>query len=117
MSDGLSLYQDLLDDRRLMKRAVQEASERGREYACAKAAYYAAKSAKALEMKAEGVPVTLIGAAVKGAPEVAGKLLDMQAAEALWRAAMKAVDVYMLDCRIVHDQIKRMEAGDPSYMR
>ena len=29
---------------------------------------------------------------------------------------MKAVDVYRDDCRIVYDQIKRAQAGDPDYL-
>lgn len=98
-----------------MKAAVKEASERGRDYAVKKAAYYAAKSAAALSMKADGMPVTLIDMAVKGMPEVASAMLEMQCAEAVWRAAMKAVDVYRDDCRIVYDQMKRAQQGDPDW--
>lgn len=114
--DPVDLWGALMDDRRLMKAAVSEASERGRDYAVKKAAYYAAKSAAALKMKADGMPVTLIEASVKGVPDVASAMLDMQCAEAAWRAAMKAIDVYRDDCRIVYDQIKRAQQGDPDYM-
>lgn len=116
MEDGLDLHAALAEDRRLMKAAVNEASARGRDYAVKKAAYYAAKSAAALRMKADGMPVTLIEASVKGVDEVASAMLEMQCAEAAWRAAMKAIDVYRDDCRIVYDQIKRAMAGDPDYM-
>lgn len=114
-ADGLTLWQQLDEDRRLMKRAVSEASERGKEYAVKKAGYYSAKSAAALRLKAEGYPVTLIDMAVKGMDEVAAAMLEMQCAEAVWRAAMKAVDVYRDDCRIVYDQVKRAQMGDPDY--
>lgn len=114
--DGLDLCGELMEDRRLMKAAVSEASARGREYAAKKADYYSKKSAAALKMKADGMPVTLIEAAVKGVPEVAAAMLEMQCAEAVWRAAMKAVDVYRDDCRIVYDQIRRAQAGDPDYL-
>lgn len=53
---------------------------------------------------------------MKGVDEVASAMLEMQCAEAEWRAAMKAVDVYREDCRIVYDQIKRAQAGDPDYL-
>lgn len=114
-ADGLTLWQQLEEDRRLMKKAVSEASERGCDYAAKKAGYYSAKSAAALRMKSDGMPVTLIDMAVKGVDEVAGAMLEMQCAEAVWRAAMKAVDVYRDDCRIVYDQIKRAQMGDPEF--
>lgn len=115
MTDGLTLWQQLEEDRRLMKTAVKEASERGRDYAAKKAGYYAAKSSAALRLKTEGYPVTLIDMAVKGIPEVAAAMLEMQCAEAVWRASMKAVDVYRDDCRIVYDQVKRAQMGDPEF--
>ena len=99
IADGLTLWQQLEEDRRLMKRAVAEASDRGRDYAAKKAAYYAAKSSAALRMKADGYPVTL----------------EMDCAEAMWRASLKAIDVYRDDCRIVYDQIKRAQMGDPDF--
>lgn len=89
--DGLDLWDALMEDRRLMKAAVNEASARGKVYAVKKADYYSKKSAAALRMKADGLPVTLIDAAVKG------------------------VDVYRDDLRVVYDQIKRAQAGDPDY--
>lgn len=111
-ADPLDLWDALEEDRRLMKAAVSEASERGKDYAAKKAAYYAAKSSAALSMKADGYPVTLIDMSVKGVPEVASAMMEMQCAEAVWRAAMKAVDVYRDDTRIVYDQIRRAQAGD-----
>ena len=113
--DGLDLMRALEEDRRLMKAAVSEASSRGKDYARKEAAYYAKKSAAALSMRDEGMPVTLIDIAVKGMPEVAEAMLEMQCAEALWRAAMKAIDVYRDDCRILYDQIKRAQQGDPQF--
>ena len=116
LMDAIDLWDALMEDRRLMKAAVNEASARGKVYAVKKADYYSKKSAAALRMKADGLPVTLIDAAVKGVDEVASAMLEMQCAEAEWRAAMKAVDVYREDCRIVYDQIKRAQAGDPDYL-
>lgn len=111
-ADGLTLWQQLEEDRRLIKRAVSEASERGKDYAEKKAAYYAAKAAAALRMKSDGLPVTLIDMAAKGDEKVAAAMLEMQCAEAMWRASLKAIDVYRDDCRIVYDQIKRAQMGD-----
>ena len=115
MSDPISLTSQLMENRRLMKAAVSEARESGRDYAEKQAAYYAAKSKAALELKADGYAVTLIEMVVKGMPEVAGPLLEMQCAEALYKAALKAIDVYRDDSRIVYDQIKRAQMGDPGF--
>lgn len=109
MSD---LWSDWEEDRRLMKIAVEEASQRGREFAIANAKYYAAKTAKALQMKSEGIPVTLIEVAVKGTQEVAPLLEERDCKKALYQAAVKAIDVYRDDVRMVYDQIKREQSGD-----
>lgn len=81
-------------DVRLAKKAVEEASLRCEEYAKAEAEYYAAKTIKAMQMKADGEPVTYIQTVIKGTEEVAPLLFAKTLAEGKYRAAVKAIDVY-----------------------
>lgn len=105
MSD--ELYRQWQRDCALMKRAVSEASERGKE-----AAYYAAKSAEVLRMKADGYQVGIIEMTVKGSESVAPALLEHLCADAEYKAALKAVDVYRDSARYLYDQLKREQSGD-----
>lgn len=102
-----SLYQEWRRYDTLMKIAVEEVSKRGKELASAESGYYAAKTKAALQMRDEGLPVGIIEASVKGVPEVAERLLEYRCAEALYKAAIKAVDVYRDSTRYIYDQMKR----------
>lgn len=103
----LSLIQGLEDDRRLMKAASSEIKKRGKEYAEAEADYQATKARVALEMKANGYPVTFIQTIIKGNKEVNDKLFKRDCAEAEYRSAMEALNVYKLDSRLLEAQIAR----------
>lgn len=107
-----TLYQRWQRDCELMRTACKEASERGKDAAVKEAAYYTAKAECALRMKADGYQVGIIDMTVKGQPEVASALLEYRAAEAVYKAACKAVDVYRDSARYLYDQIKREQSGD-----
>ena len=111
-ADTFELREAWMRSRKLAQEAVSEASKRCEEYARAESAYYSAKSAAALKMKAEGTPVTLISDSVKGLPEVADKLFEKVLAEGKYRAAMKAIDVYRDDERMTYDEYRRSMMGD-----
>lgn len=107
-----TLYQGWQNDVRLAKQAVAEASERCEEYARAEAAYYAAKAKAAIEMKADGEPVTYIQTVVKGVPEVSEALFHYTLAEGKYRAAHKAIDVYRDAMNQSYQEYKRSMMGD-----
>ena len=111
-ADTFELREAWMRSRRLAQTAVDEASKRCEEYAKAEADYYSAKSAAALRMKADGMPVTLIDNCVKGVEGVAEKLFALTLAEGKYRAAMKAIDVYRDDERMVFDEYRRSMMGD-----
>ena len=64
------LLADLMRVRRLMKEASSQLRERGFELARAEAEYQSAKNARALELKAEGMPATMIALVIKGDEKV-----------------------------------------------
>lgn len=107
-----SLYQQYLRDDRLMKTAVDEMSKRGEVLAQAEAAYYSIKAQIVLQMRDEGFPVGIIEASVKGHQEVNQRLLEYRCAEALYKSASKAVDVYRDSARYTYDQLKREQSAD-----
>lgn len=108
----MTLWDEWQEAMRLMERAVSEASERGKRFSVKNAAYYARKTEVALILKADGVPVTLISLILKGDERVAPLLLEKECAEAEYKAACKAIDVYRDKARMLYDQIKREQSGD-----
>lgn len=102
-----SIYRALDEDRRLMKRASSEITKRGIDYAKAEAEYQATKARRALEMKADHYPVTFIQTIIKGDEEVNKKLLARDCAEAEYKSAVEALNVYKLDARLIEAQIQR----------
>lgn len=108
MSD---LVEDLLEDRRTMKKAARALKERGVALARAEAEYQSAKHRRALEMKAEGIAATMIGLLIKGDPAVAVKMFERDCARVEYESAQEALNVYKLDARLLEAQIDREWRG------
>lgn len=102
-----NLLLELKRDRDLMKIASSEVKTRGIEYARAEAEYQSAKARRALEMKADGCPVTFIQTVIKGDEEVCEKMFQRDCAEAEYKSAVEALNVYKLDSRLLEAQISR----------
>lgn len=111
--DTFGLREAWLRSRKLAQTAAKEASDRCIEYAVAEAAYYATKAERVMKMKADGMQVGIIEMTVKGEPDVNPKLMEKIAAEGRYRAAMKAIEVYKDDARMVYDEYRRSMMGDP----
>ena len=105
------LLADLMRDRRLMKEASSQLRERGFELARAEAEYQSAKSARALELKADGMPATMISLVIKGDKKVAGKMFERDCAQVRYDSAKEALQVYKLDARMLEAQIDREWRG------
>ena len=103
----MSLIDELVKDRELMKTASKELKKRGYEWAKAETAYQSTKARRALEMKDKGIPATLIQTIIKGDREVSEKLFQRMVAEAEYTSAKEALNVYKLDAKLLEEQIDR----------
>lgn len=103
----MNLIEAVNRDRELMLLAVSEAKERGIALARAEAEYQAAKHAKVLELKADGMPATLIQLLVKGDEDVSMKLFMRDCAQVEYDSAREAINAYKLSARLVEAQIQR----------
>lgn len=103
----MNLIEAVNRDRELMLLAVSEAKERGIALAKAESEYQAAKHAKVLELKADGMPATLIQLLVKGDEDVSMKLFMRDCAQVEYDSAREAINAYKLSARLVEAQIQR----------
>lgn len=103
----MDLVEGVRRDRDLMLTAVTEAKERGLRLARANADYYAAKNVRALELRAEGMPVSMISNVLKGDDRVSGALFERDCAQVEYDSAREAINAYKLSARLGEQQIAR----------
>ena len=103
----MNLLEAVERDRKLMLTAVTEAKARGVALAKAESEYQVAKHRKVLQLKAEGVPSTLIQLLVKGDEDVSLKLFERDCAQVEYDSAREAINAYKLSARLVEAQIQR----------
>lgn len=95
----------------LLDVALREIGKRGAEYAEAEAEYRAALSSKILELRADGMPVTITPDVARGTQHIAKLKLDRDCKEALYKAALESVNVYKLQIKVLETQLDREYRG------
>lgn len=104
MSD---LWSDIQSDMRLLDKSLAELRDRGQKLARAEADYQKAKATKAMELKADKMPVTLIEAAIKGMPEVNKFLYERIAAQTLYDCCREGIMSLKLQIKTNSEQYAR----------
>ena len=97
----MELYQNMLALQRDRDDAIRKRFAAGEQAAQDIVAYKVAKARRALEMRAEKVPVTLIQTTVDGDDEVAPFLLEKLTSEASMQAWDEAIHARMQDIKIL----------------
>jgi hypothetical protein len=105
-------YADWLDARNNAREAIGDVEREGQRKAIAEAEYYRAKAVCVARMKAEGHAATIITAMVKGDEEVNAKLQTFRMAEARYKAAQYAANLFIDEEAHTYDQHKRALSGD-----
>lgn len=109
--DGQMSGQDLLltlENKVLMlDRALGQVGRRGRAYAEAEREYRIALSEKMLSERENGTPVTILGDICRGDRKIAKLKFDRDVAEAIYKAALEACNVYKIEIRVLENQVDR----------
>lgn len=111
--DELELYQTLDMKVKQLDACIRQLRKTGSEYADAERDYQIAKRSTCMRLKMEGMAVGMVSMVHKGEPEVASKLYDRIAKEAVYKANQEAVMALKLEIRLLDNQIAR-EYGNPS---
>ena len=94
------LNQDLTSSIKLLRKNGDALAEAEKDYQIAKAQ-------TVLKMKDQGCTITEIGLAIKGQPEVAGKMFTRDVAQVMYDANKEHINVVKLQLRIIESQIER----------
>lgn len=87
--------------------ALKEIGGRGRAYAEAESKYRQALAVKILELREEGMAVTITPDVARGTREIALLKMERDCAEALYKAAMESINVNKLRIKILEAQMQR----------
>lgn len=105
--DGLRAMQDLNDLAEQLNRHIDGLFQAGKAQAEAERAYKIILRQKALELRADGMPVTLIDKTVFGIPEVADARLKRDIAEAKYKTIIEQINGVKLYLRLLDNQVQR----------
>lgn len=104
---GQELFLALQEKTHYLDKALNLLGKRGRAYAQANHDYRVALSKTMLAERENGTPATILSDVCRGREEIAKLAFERDVAEAIYRAAMEAVNVYKLEIRLLGEQIDR----------
>ena len=104
MDDLMKALEEVRND---LKIAMKMLRQNGNKMAETEASYQSSKYQVAMKLRAEGMPVTLIEAVLKGHPEVNEKLLERITAKVLYESNKESINVSKKNLDVINDQIAR----------
>ncbi len=104
---GQELFEELSEKTKLLDTALTHFGKRGRIYANAHAKYRMELSKEILAEREKGTPVTIVSDVCRGKTTIADLCMKRDIAEAMYKAAQEAINVYKLEVNILREQIDR----------
>ena len=103
----MDLLNELQQKTKELNISIKKLRETGTTYAEKEKEYKIAVNKKALELRENGVPVTLIQTVIYGYPEIAKLRFERDVAEVIYNANQEAIQSTKLQIRILESQISR----------
>lgn len=101
------MWRQIEEKSKMLDKAIQELATNGYDLAEKEKKYKTAVSQKALELRANDTPVTLINQIIYGYKEIADLRFDRDVAEVKYNANLEYINVIKLQIRILENQIAR----------
>lgn len=105
--DGMELMQQVQQKTALLNTALRESKDRGIASAEAERAYRVALSKAMLLERERGTPATILADVCRGREDIAALRQERDIAEALYKAAREAINVYKIQLRVLQEQAER----------
>lgn len=100
-------YEELNQLNNYLTSALTEYKKRGKEYANAYKNYRIKVAQKLLQLKAEGMPVTIAYDIARGDEEVAKAKEQEIVTECLYKSCQEAINTYKLQIKVLQEQINK----------
>ena len=103
----MELYNELNNLIQQLNNSLKQLRTNGTKYAEAEKEYKIAVNKKALELRSQDIPVTLINQVIYGYPDIAQLRFLRDSAEVIYKANQEAINTLKLQIRIVESQLER----------
>ena len=101
------MWEEIQERTKKLDQAIEHLAENGRDLAEKEKEYKIALNQKALQLRAEDMPVTLINQVIYGYDDIALLRLARDTAQVKYNANQEFINVLKLEIRILENQIAR----------
>lgn len=103
----MNLWTELEEKRKLLDRAIEQLASNGYDLASKERDYKIAINKKALQLRAEDTPVTLINTIIYGYDDIAALRFERDVAEVKYNTNLEYINTIKLQIRILENQLNR----------
>jgi hypothetical protein len=103
----MNLWTELEEKRKLLDKAINDLASNGYDLAAKERDYKIAINKKALELRADDTPVTLINTIIYGYEDIAKLRFDRDVAEVKYNSNLEYINTIKLQIRILENQLQR----------
>ena len=103
----MELWQEITEKQKMLDKAIKELAQNGYKLAECERDYKIAVNKKALELRSQDVPVTLINQVIYGYEEIAKLRFERDTAEVKYNANLEYIQTIKLMIRILENQLSR----------
>ena len=103
----MELWEHIEEKSNLLDKAINDLAKNGYDLATKEREYKVAVNKKALELRADDMPVTLINQVIYGFEDIAKLRFDRDTAEVKYNANQEYINTIKLQIRILEGQLSR----------
>ena len=103
----MDLWEELSQKRNLLDKAIKDLASNGYDLAAKERDYKIAINKKALELRAEDTPVTLINTIIYGYEDIAALRFNRDIAQVKYNSNLEYINTIKLQIRIIENQLQR----------
>lgn len=103
----MELWQEIQEKQKMLDKAIKELAQNGYNLAECERDYKIAVNKKALELRSQDVPVTLINQVIYGYEDIARLRFERDTAQVKYNANLEYIQTIKLMIRILENQLSR----------
>ena len=103
----MELWQEIQEKQKMLDKAIKELAQNGYKLAECERDYKIAVNKKALELRSQDVPVTLINQVIYGYEDIAKLRFERDTAHVKYNANLEYIQTIKLMIRILENQLSR----------
>ena len=101
------MWQEIEEKNKMLDKAIKDLAQNGYDLATKERDYKVAVNKKALQLRAEDMPVTLINQVIYGYDDIALLRFERDTAEVKYNANLEYINTIKLQIRILENQMQR----------